>query len=138
LPSSFLLTPDRACSLGITTTLIALISNAAREDMAVVVACSYLFRSLGTSLGISIQSAVLQQVLRTQLALRLDNGEDAALIEERVRQSLDYIKELEPATAAIVRSCYQLATTTVFAANALFLALAFVATFFIREKRVGK
>jgi hypothetical protein len=117
---------------------VSLISNAEKDDAAVVVACSYLFRSLGTSLGISIQSAVLQQVLRAQLASRLPNGEDAALIEERVRQSLEYINQLTPATAALVRKSYQVASTTVFAANAVPLTLALLATFFIREKRLGK
>ncbi len=90
---------------GITTTLIAMISNAAEEDTAVVVACSYLFRSLGTSIGISIQAAILQQVLRTQLALRLSSGDEASRIEERFRQSLDYIQQLDPKTADIVRNC---------------------------------
>ncbi|KAF7535776.1 hypothetical protein G7Z17_g13147 [Cylindrodendrum hubeiense] len=81
---------------GITTTLVGLLANAAVEDTAVVIACSYLFRSLGSSIGISTGSAVLQQVLRTQLAARLPNGDEAREIEEKVRQSLDYIKELPP------------------------------------------
>ncbi len=115
-----------------------MISNAKREDMAVVVACSYLFRSLGSSLGLSIQSAVLQQVLRMQLVSRLPSSEDAALIEERVRQSLDYIQELEPATAAIVRRCYQIASVTVFGSNAVFFVLALIAAFFIKERVVPK
>lgn len=127
---------------GLTTTLVGLISNAAREDAAVAIACSYLFRSLGSALGISIQSAVLQQVLRTQLAARLGGGDgdgDAAReVEERVRQSIDYIRQLEPGVAAVVRRCYQVATMTVFASNAVFLVLALLAAFFVREKRVGK
>ncbi|EOO04120.1 putative mfs multidrug transporter protein [Phaeoacremonium minimum UCRPA7] len=123
---------------GITTTLIGLISNAAKEDAAIVIACSYLFRALGSSIGISVTSAVLQQVLRTQLAARLGDGDAALAIEERVRESLDYIKQLEPHIADIVRSCYQTATLTVFASCAIPLTLAFVLAFFIREKRVGK
>ncbi|KAF5554591.1 multidrug resistance [Fusarium napiforme] len=78
------------------TTLIGLLANSAAEDTAVVVACSYLFRSLGASIGISTGSAVLQQVLRMQLAARLPDGEEARKIEEKVRQSLDSIKELPP------------------------------------------
>ncbi|KAK7402977.1 hypothetical protein QQX98_011253 [Neonectria punicea] len=81
---------------GITTTLVGLLANAAVEDTAVVIACSYLFRSLGSSIGISTSSAVLQQVLRAQLATRLPNGNEAHDIGDRVRQSLDYIKELPP------------------------------------------
>jgi hypothetical protein len=132
---------------GITTTLVGLISNAAQEDSAVVIACSYLFRSLGSSIGISVASAVLQQVLRTQLAQRLRDlppeqgggGEDRAReIEERVRQSLDYIGTLEPAVAAVVRRCYAVATQAAFIPSAVFLTCAFVSTWWIKEKRLGK
>ncbi|KAF6837927.1 multidrug resistance protein fnx1 (MFS multidrug transporter) [Colletotrichum plurivorum] len=123
---------------GITTTLVALLSNAAVEDTAVVVACSYLFRSLGSSIGISVCSAVLQQVLRTQLSARLSDGEEARRVEERVRESLDYIRELEPGVAAQVRASYQVATEGAMVPMAVFLVLAFGATFFIREKGLGR
>ncbi|TID02520.1 Vacuolar membrane amino acid uptake transporter fnx2 [Colletotrichum higginsianum] len=123
---------------GITTTLVALLSNAAVQDSAVVVACSYLFRSLGSSIGISVCSAVLQQVLRTQLAARLSDGDEARRVEERVRESLDYIRELPPAMAAEVRASYQIATLGAMVPVAVLLVLAFVSTFFIREKALGK
>lgn len=122
----------------ITSSLVALISNAAREDTAVVVACSYLFRSLGSAIGVSVASAILQQVLRAQLASRLGSGDEAWEIERHVRESLDYIKELEPATAALVRRCYQVATIHVFGFQAVPLAFAFAAAFFIQEKSLGK
>ncbi|KAL0931824.1 major facilitator superfamily transporter [Colletotrichum truncatum] len=122
---------------GITTTLVALLSNASVEDTAVVVACSYLFRSLGSSIGISVCSAVLQQVLRAQLAVRLD-GDEARKIEEKVRESLDYIRELEPSVAAEVRASYQVATLGAMVPMTAFLVLAFGATFFIRERGLGK
>lgn len=123
---------------GITTTLIGLLANAATEDTAVVVACSYLFRSLGSSIGISISSAVLQQTLRTQLAARLPNGDDARRIEERVRQNIDYIKELPPGLAAQVRDSYQLATIGAFAPTLVFSVVAFVVAFWVREKSLKR
>ncbi|ROV98361.1 hypothetical protein VMCG_07110 [Cytospora schulzeri] len=123
---------------GITTSLVALLSNAPKEDTAVVIACSYLFRSLGSAIGVSVASAVLQQVLRSQLAARLGgSGEAAWEIEERVRESLDYIKELPPVTAAVVRRCYQVAAMAVFGCQALPMALAFVSSLFVREKSLG-
>ncbi|OLN94028.1 Vacuolar membrane amino acid uptake transporter fnx2-like protein 1 [Colletotrichum chlorophyti] len=123
---------------GITTTLVALLSNAAVQDTAVVVACSYLFRSLGSSIGISVCSAVLQQVLRTQLAARLSDGDEAHRIEERVRESLDYIRELPPVLAGEVRASYQAATLGAMVPVGLLLVLAFGSTFFIRERGLGK
>ncbi|KAK1497353.1 major facilitator superfamily transporter [Colletotrichum cuscutae] len=123
---------------GITTTLVALLANAASRDSAVVVACSYLFRSLGSSIGISVCSSVLQQVLRTQLAARLRDGDEARRVEERVRESLDYIRELPPAVAGEVRASYQVATLGAMVPMAALLVLAFLSTFFIKEKALGK
>ncbi|KAG4290859.1 hypothetical protein FPRO06_02745 [Fusarium proliferatum] len=116
------------------TTLIGLLANAAAEDTAVVVACSYLFRSLGASIGISTGSAVLQQVLRIQLAARLPDGEEARKIEEKVRQSLDYIKELPPHLADQVRSSYQIAGISSLALISIYLAVSFLLAFWIKEK----
>ncbi|KAI1338039.1 multidrug resistance protein fnx1 [Xylariaceae sp. FL0016] len=122
----------------ITTTLIAVIANSAPEDMAIAIACSYLFRSLGTSLGIGISTAVLQQTLRTTLADALADGGRAAEIETRVRESLDYIRTLEPAVAAVVRRCYAVATQHAFAPIAVFAALALLSSWFVREKKLER
>lgn len=106
--------------------------------MAPAIACSYLFRSLGSALGISVGAAVLQVVLRAQLAARLGSGDEAWEIERHVRESLDYIKQLDPATADVVRHCYQVAAIHVFALQAVPFALAFVSSLFIREQSLGK
>lgn len=124
--------------VAITSVLVALLSNAAKEDTAVVVACSYLFRSLGAAIGVSVGSAILQQVLRAQLASRLGNGDEAWEIERHVRESLDYIKELEPTTADIVRRCYQVATIHVFGFQAVPQALALGSALFIKEKSLDR
>lgn len=106
-----------------------------------VIACSYLFRSLGSSIGIATSSAVLQQVLRTQLMTQLKGysggDNDAEDIIDRVRRSLDTIKDLDPDLQAIVRRCYQLATMGSLVPVTVFLSLSFVAAVMIREKRLG-
>ena len=96
--------------IGVTTTLIGLIANAAPEDQAIATACSYLFRSLGSVIGLSLSATVVQQSLRTQLRDRLKSGKDADDIVKRVRESLDYVKSLEPETREIVRQCYGTST----------------------------
>lgn len=125
-------------SISITTTLIAIIANAPPEETAVAVACSYLFRSLGSTIGISLSTAVLQQVLRMQLTARLNDGGQAADIEEHVRQSLDYIWTLPPAVADIVRDCYAVATVWAFLPSAVLAVLCLMSTYFIREKRLDR
>jgi len=122
---------------GITTTLIALIANADPKDQAIATACSYLFRSLGSVIGLSITSTVVQQSLRTQLREKL-NGDQADKIVERVRQSLEYINELDPATRELVRSCYQKATNAAFGLAIVLVCGALVSSFYIKEKKLSK
>ena len=92
--------------IGVTTSLIGLIANAAVEDQAVATACSYLFRSLGSVVGLSVSATVVQQTLRTQLRDRLRSGKDADHIVQRVRESLEYVKSLDPKLQDTVRHCY--------------------------------
>ena len=122
----------------ITTTLINVIANADSKDQAVATACTYLFRSLGSVVGVSIAATVVQQSLRTQLRENLKSGKEADKIVDRVRQSLDYIKTLEPHTRDIVRMCYQKATSASFGMSIGFVAAALVASCWIRETKLSK
>ena len=97
--------------IGVTTSLIGLIANAAPQDQAVATACSYLFRSLGSVAGLSISATVVQHTLRQQLAIRLGNGDEAEEIVAGVRSSLKYIRTLDPELGQIVRECYGFAIT---------------------------
>lgn len=96
--------------IGTTTTLIGLIANAAPEDQAIATACSYLFRSLGSVVILSLTASVVQQSLMAQLRDHLNSEKDAEEIVKRVRESLDYVKTLEPAVREAVRQCYASST----------------------------
>lgn len=96
--------------IGTTTTLIGLIANAAPEDQAIATACSYLFRSLGSVVILSLTASVVQQSLRDQLREHLNSGKDAEEIVKRVRESLDFVKTLQPAVREAVRQCYARST----------------------------
>ena len=139
--------------IGVTTSLIGLIANAAREDQAIATACSYLFRSLGSVVGISLTATVVQQSLRGQLQEKLGSSDDAATIVERVRESLEYLKFLDPATREIVRRCYGHATSAGFTLMIVIASFAAISSCkytcylwesqlmlregFIREKKLG-
>jgi hypothetical protein len=122
----------------ITTTLVNVIANANAQDQAIATACTYLFRSLGSVVGVSMAATVVQQTLRTQLRASLKSGIDADKIVERVRQSLDYIKELEPHTREIVVRCYQEAENAAFGASVLFVCGSLICVCFIREKKLSR
>lgn len=113
-----------ANGIGVTTSLIGLIANASAEDQAVATACSYLFRSLGSVVGLALTATVVQQTLRAQLRDRLESGKDADQIVKRVRESLDYVKTLEPEVREVVRQCYGKATRNGFSFILGFMAFA--------------
>ena len=127
--------------IGVTSTLIGLIANASHEDQAIATACSYLFRSLGSVLGVSMSATVANQALRTSLASELPKvglSERKALqIADRVRESLAYLRRLEPNVRAVVAECYAHSTTAAFTLQIGLVAGAAVSAWFIREKALG-
>lgn len=124
--------------IGVTTTLIGLISNATFEDQAVVTACSYLFRSLGSVIGLSLSSTVVQQLLRERLRLRLKDSKDIDYIVNGVRESLDFIKKLDPDVAQIVRSCYGWSTNKGFGFMVVVVFFALFSACFMREAKLSR
>ncbi|KAJ7290334.1 member of the major facilitator superfamily [Mycena rebaudengoi] len=122
---------------GITTSLIALISNAGPADQAMATAVSYLFRSLGSVVGMSISSTLLQSFLRATLREKL-TGSDVDEIVRRVRQSLTYIDELDEKTAGIVRTAYGQAVLVPMWFSVAMACCALVSATFIKEMPLAR
>lgn len=128
--------------VGVTSTLIGLIANASREDQAIATACSYLFRSLGSVFGVAMSATVANSALRENLTARLPAlglpEAEALEIAERVRQSLAYLRELEPAVRAVVAECYAAGTRSAFGLQIGLVAGAAVSAWLIKEKALSK
>lgn len=93
---------------------------------------SILERSLGAVIGLSLSATVVQQSLRAELRSRLSPGEDADQIIREVRQSLEYVKTLEPETRVIVRGCYEIATRNGFGFMLAVVSLAMLSSCALR------
>lgn len=78
----------------LTVTLVALISAVDHQHHAVVTSASYAFRSTGSTIGITIASAVFQNTLKTGLWSRFGERKEAAELISRLRDSLDEIRKL--------------------------------------------
>ena len=78
----------------LTTTLLALISAVDHEHQAVITSASYAFRSTGSTIGITIASAVFQNVLKDQLWQKFGSRKGAADEISRIRDSIDEINHL--------------------------------------------
>ncbi|ESK86086.1 mfs multidrug transporter [Moniliophthora roreri MCA 2997] len=121
---------------GITTSLIALISNAGPEDQAIATAVSYLFRSLGSVVGLSIGSTILQDSLRNTLRREL-TGQDVNEIVRRVRESLKYLDELDSQTKTVVKGSYESSIHITMWFSIGLAICAFSSSLFIREKLIA-
>ncbi|EPS33800.1 hypothetical protein PDE_08762 [Penicillium oxalicum 114-2] len=99
----------------LTVTLVALISAVDHEHHAVVTSASYAFRSTGSTIGITIASAVFQNTLQTGLWARFGQYPDAAKIIARLRDSLDEIRKLRPEWIPVVLDTYMNSLRAVFA-----------------------
>ncbi|KAI9782803.1 MAG: hypothetical protein M1839_004554 [Geoglossum umbratile] len=93
----------------LTVNLTGLISAVDHEHQAVVTSASYTFRSTGSTIGITVASAIFQNVLKSQLWAKLGDRKGAAEILERVRGSVDEIKHLPTSWRVPVTDCYMTA-----------------------------
>ncbi|KZZ96236.1 Major Facilitator Superfamily protein [Ascosphaera apis ARSEF 7405] len=124
--------------ISITTTLVGLISNTTPEDQAIVTACSYLFRTTGSVIGLSTASTLVQQSLRLNLRSALHDNADIEKIVSGVRQSLDYIKQLEPLTRDIVRRAYGNAVDLAFGGMVFIAVLGIGSAICIKEQKLTR
>lgn len=88
-------------------------------------------------IGVSVASGVVQQTLRSSLKSALQDNEDIDKIVAGVRQSLDYLRALDPPTRRIVRECYGHAISNGFGLMVGISIFAVLGAAFIREQKLG-
>ncbi|KIW04452.1 uncharacterized protein PV09_04717 [Verruconis gallopava] len=80
----------------LTVTLLALIAAVEHKHQAVITSASYAFRSTGSTIGITVASAVFQNVLKRELWERFRDDPMARDIIARLRDSIEEIHKLPP------------------------------------------
>ncbi|CAI7655740.1 unnamed protein product [Penicillium discolor] len=98
----------------LTITLVALISSVDHQHHAVVTSASYAFRSTGSTIGITVASAVFQNTLKLGLWSRLGEREDAKELIGRLRDSLDEIWKMPADLTPGVLDAYMASLRAVF------------------------
>ncbi|KJA30117.1 hypothetical protein HYPSUDRAFT_125912, partial [Hypholoma sublateritium FD-334 SS-4] len=116
----------------ITSTLIAMIAGVFKEDMSVAIGITYLFRTTGQVLGVSLSGAVLQAVLVKKLRERIQ-GPNAAQVRVHTAQ---IIPQLEPHHRKAAVDSYADALRVVFICQAAFNFLGFLACLPIQESHL--
>ncbi|KAF5879356.1 putative mfs multidrug protein [Botrytis fragariae] len=78
----------------LTTTLLAIISAVSHDHHSVITSASYAFRSTGSTIGITIASAVYQNILKSDLWEKFGDKPNAEEIIGRIRDSFDELNKL--------------------------------------------
>lgn len=117
-----------------TTTLVALLSAVQPDELAVATGFSYLARSVGQVLGVTITQAVLQNLLKTQLRSRIT---DNAVIEA-IRKDANVVRSSPPHEMRAAIASFDIALRWPFISIAAMGSLAFLFAWLIQEKPVKK
>ncbi|KAH0498073.1 hypothetical protein TgHK011_005350 [Trichoderma gracile] len=80
----------------LTITLLASIAAVDHSQQAVITSATYLARSLGGTIGVTVSSAVYQNVLNDRLWRRFGDEPHAAEIIQKIRDDLNFLKHLPP------------------------------------------
>ncbi|ERS99322.1 MFS multidrug transporter [Sporothrix schenckii 1099-18] len=80
----------------LTITLLACIASVAQSRQAVITSATYAFRSVGGTLGLTLASAVYQNILRKELWARFGHLPGAAEEIARIRDDLGELQHLPP------------------------------------------
>ena len=117
----------------LTITLLATISAVSHDHQAVITSATYAFRSTGSTIGVTIASAVYQNILVSSLHSKFDGKEGATDEIQRIRDSLDELKHLPKGWRAGVFESYQDALRGVFLTALGMAVLAMVCGAFMRQ-----
>jgi MFS family permease len=116
----------------ITSTLIAMIAGVYKEDMAIATGITYLFRTTGQVLGVSLSGAILQAVLLQKLRTRILGPGSEQIIYD-IRHTAQIIPTLEPHLQKAAVDSYADALRVVFICQAAISVLGFLACLPIQE-----
>ena len=120
----------------LTVTLLALVSAVDHKDHAVITSASYAFRSTGSSIGITIASAVFQNTLDKELWSRLGGREGAAAIIDKLRDNLIEIGKVPAGWKDDVLGSYMEALRGVFLTNLGIGVLGMLVSLAMRENKL--
>ncbi|KAG5755804.1 hypothetical protein H9Q72_000366 [Fusarium xylarioides] len=120
----------------LSVSLLATVAAVSHEDQAVATSANYAFRSMGSTIGVTIASVVYQNLLQHGLHQRFDSKEGSSKIIKRILDSLDELKRLPSGWGDGVYKAYEISLRGVFLTGLGVAVLGLIATSFIKEHRL--
>ncbi|KAK9241882.1 major facilitator superfamily domain-containing protein [Lipomyces tetrasporus] len=124
--------PGFAFGLYLTITLVGLVAAVPREYQAVSTSIQFGFKGTGSTLGVSISTAIFQNVLAAKLYSRI-TGPDAEEIISRVKDSIDQVRFLSPDMQDLVVKSYLDSVRAVFVTATLMSVMCAGMCFLMKE-----
>ena len=137
-PFIFLFMNGTAYGSLLTVTLISLIAAVDHKYQAVITSTSYAFRSTGSTIGITIASAVFQNLLKKGLFARFGDQPDAADRIRRIRDNVNEVKHLPPGWREGAIEAYVDALRGVWVDVLGFAIITFFVSLFIKQQVLHK
>ena len=117
----------------LTVTLLAVIAAVSHDHQAVITSATYAFRSTGSTIGVTISSAVYQNLLLSGLHERFDGYPGAEDEIRRIRDSFDELKHLPKGWKEGVMESYEGSLRGVFLTGLGIAGLGMVCCAFMRQ-----
>ncbi|SGZ51629.1 CIC11C00000003135 [Sungouiella intermedia] len=132
-----MLLPGFAYASILTITLLSLIAAVPVKFQACTTSIQYTFRATGSTLGVSIASAIFQAATRSSLSEKLHqiiSDEDLAnQILKRAMENTNYAKEAPEAIKKAIRSSYGLGCRGAFIFSAICIFLGYTSSLLMKE-----
>lgn len=122
----------------LTVTLLAVISAVDHEHQAVITSATYAFRSTGSTIGITIASAVYQNLLISSLHEKFDGWPGAEDEIRKIRDNFDELKHLPDGWQGGVLDSFALALRGVFLTGFSIAVLSLICGAFMKQHTLHK
>ncbi|KAG4274410.1 hypothetical protein FPRO04_09368 [Fusarium proliferatum] len=120
----------------LSVSLLATVAAVSHEDQAVATSAIYAFRSMGSTIGVTVASVVYQNLLQYGLHQRFDSKEGSYKIIKHLLDSLDELKRLPDGWSNGVYEAYEISLRGVFLTGLGVAVLGLIAATFIKEHRL--
>lgn len=127
--------PGFGFGLYLTITLIALVAAVPREYQAISTSIQYGFKGTGSTLGVSLSTAVFQNVLASKLYSRI-TGPGSEEIINKVKDSIDEVANLSPELKEIIMKSYLDSVRAVFIFATVLSILCAASSFLMKEHKL--
>ncbi|KAM9920173.1 hypothetical protein OXX59_007406 [Metschnikowia pulcherrima] len=134
---TILIPPGFGYSCILSVTLLSLIAAVPMKYQACTTSIQYTFRATGSTIGVSIATAIFQNIVRDRLSENIHEViEDSALAEKIIRKALEntnYVWEAPEVARSAIRQAYNSGCKGAFVFSTATIALGYVSSLFMKE-----